>query len=82
MTVRPEELRNTMVRAAPVTRLTVKQQAVYGAIRRTYEALEEPVREALLVRRLGMTRVAIRRHMAALARKGLVDPGSPTLPRQ
>ena len=61
-------------------RLTTRQQTVYGAIRRTY--VEEGVREIDLIRRTGMTRKAIRQHVAALARKGLVKPGSPIIPRR
>jgi len=75
--------RQTSTNAAGRPRpLTMRQQTVYGAIRQSYAALEEGVREAYLIRRTGMTRIAIRRHVAALARKGLVQPGSPIIPRQ
>lgn len=61
--------------------LTTRQATVYGVIRRTYEAVEEPVRVAYLARRLGMKPEAVRHHVEALARKGyLQGRASPVRP--
>lgn len=63
--------------------LTERQSEVFAAIERYHAFLSDPCPAPYLVRQLGMSRGAIREHLAALHRKGwLKTPTSPSTPRR